>query len=113
MRQVKLLTRLRMKNMLLRAGLAFYHLLTLNISPQFRCASVMPGSRLGATPAVPAQVQALTSLLLGADDHRPQFYYKSAASENLANYIKKSNFYRFNLLLKLNNMFRLSMKLMS
>ncbi|XP_052252668.1 uncharacterized protein LOC127859354 isoform X2 [Dreissena polymorpha] len=35
----------------------------------------------------------LTSLLLGADDPRPQLYYKSAASETLDNYIKKSNFY--------------------
>ena len=36
----------------------------------------------------------LTDLLLGADDPKPQLYYKSAASETLDNYIKKSNFYR-------------------
>ncbi|WAR21509.1 BTBDG-like protein [Mya arenaria] len=35
----------------------------------------------------------LTALLLGADDPKPQLYYKSAASETLDNYIKKSNFY--------------------
>ncbi|XP_045189998.2 BTB/POZ domain-containing protein 16-like isoform X4 [Mercenaria mercenaria] len=37
--------------------------------------------------------ETLTALLQGADDPRPQLYYKSPASETLDNYIKKSNFY--------------------
>ena len=39
--------------------------------------------------------ETLTNLLKGADDPKPQLYYKSAASETLDNYIKKSNFYRY------------------
>ena len=38
----------------------------------------------------------LTNLLKGAEDPKPQLYYKSAASETLDTYIKKSNFYRLN-----------------
>lgn len=37
--------------------------------------------------------ETLTALLMGADDPKPQRYYRSAASETLDNYIKKSNFY--------------------
>lgn len=37
--------------------------------------------------------ETLTNLLMTAEDPTPQRYYKSAASETLDNYIKKSNFY--------------------
>lgn len=37
--------------------------------------------------------ETLTNLLKGAEDPKPQLYYKSNASETLDTYIKKSNFY--------------------
>ena len=39
--------------------------------------------------------ETITNLLEGADEPKPKLYYKSAASETLDNYIKKSNFYRY------------------